>query len=227
MGTDPEVRSTPGRGTLMTIPAIRTATPFLLALALGACAARQPVPAAPGVPAEAAGTAPAAQVQGPGFTEADVRFVQGMLAHHAQALVMTALVPERTDTRSVRLLAERIEVSQRDEIQQMVSWLRARGAEVPDLQGGHAHHAVHHAGMPGMLTAEQLAELTAARGAEFDRLFLRYMIQHHEGALVMVDQLLETPASGQEVDVFRIASEVAADQQAEIQRMQRLLAMLR
>lgn len=207
----------------MTILAIRTATPLLLVLALGACAARRPVPAAPAAPAEAAGTAPAAGVQGPRFTEADIRFVQGMLAHHAQALVMTALVPERTDTRSLRLLAERIEVSQRDEIQQMVSWLRARGAEVPDLQGGHAHHA----GMPGMLTAEQLAQLTAARGAEFDRLFLQYMIQHHEGALVMVDELLETPGSGQEVDVFRIASEVAADQQAEIQRMQRLLAMPR
>lgn len=193
---------------------------ILLALMLGACAARGPTPGA----AEA--TTSSAEIQGPRHTDADVRFVQGMLAHHGQALVMTALVEERTDTRSLRLLSERIEVSQRDEIQQMVQWLRARGAEVPNWEGGHGSHSAHHAGMPGILSEAQLARLSAASGAEFDRLFLEFMIEHHRGALTMVDALLATPASGQEVDIFRIASEIAADQAAEIQRMQRLLDAL-
>ena len=205
----------------MTSRAVRTAAiPLGLILALSACAARQP---RPGTSGEVLGTASAAGLQGPRFTEADIRFVQGMLAHHAQALVMTALVAERTDTRAIRLLAERIEVSQRDEIQQMVRWLRTRGAEVPEMD---ADHGAHHAGMPGILTAEQLARLAATHGAEFDRLFLESMIQHHQGALIMVDELFGTPSAGQEVEIFRIASEIAADQQGEIQRMQRLLATL-
>lgn len=211
----------------MTSRAVRTAaTPILLVVALGACTARQPAPGASGEPGEAAGTTSANPLQGPRFTEADVHFVHGMLAHHAQALVMTGLVEERTDTRAVRLLAERIEVSQRDEIQQMVNWLRARGVEVPDLEGEHGHHAALHGVMPGMLTREQLDRLAAAEGEAFDRLFLEYMIQHHLGALVMVDQLLATPGAGQEVEIYRIVSEIAADQEAEIQRMQRVLATL-
>lgn len=193
---------------------------ILLGLMLGACAARGPAPGAADAATSAAG------LQGPRYTDADVRFVQGMLAHHGQALVMTALVEERTDTRSLRLLSERIEVSQHDEIQQMEQWLRARGVEVPSWEGGHGSHSAHHDGMPGLLSEAQLARLAEARGAEFDRLFLEFMIQHHQGALTMVDALLATPSSGQEVDIFRIASEIAADQAAEIQRMRRLLAAL-
>ncbi|MES2521262.1 MAG: DUF305 domain-containing protein [Gemmatimonadota bacterium] len=159
--------------------------------------------------------------------------MQGMIGHHAQALVMAGLAAKNEAGSAVRVLAERIDVSQRDEILFMQRWLRERSETVPAVADTHAPHAAHampatsptdHSShMPGMLTAEQLAGLTAARGAEFDRLFLTYMIQHHEGAIVMVRQLFGSPGSGQEVNVFLFASEVEADQTAEIDRMRRML----
>jgi uncharacterized protein (DUF305 family) len=157
-------------------------------------------------------------------TSPDVRFVRGMLAHHAQALEMTALVPARTTRRDLHLLAERIDVSQRDEIALMERWLRARGEEVPATGGGHAHHGGGHAQMPGMLTPDEMARLAAATGAEFERLFLELMIRHHEGALVMVAELFASPGGGQGSEIYQIASDVDADQRAEIARMQRMLA---
>jgi uncharacterized protein (DUF305 family) len=170
----------------------------------------------------------AGQAAAPGHTPADVRFMREMIGHHAQALEMAALVPERTDRRDLRLLAERITVSQQDEIAMMQAWLRAHGEEAPAADahaGHHAHHAAgaDSAGMPGMATAEEMARLAAARGAEFDRLFLELMIRHHEGALVMVRELFATPGAGQESQIYSVASEVDADQRMEIDRMRSML----
>jgi uncharacterized protein (DUF305 family) len=159
------------------------------------------------------------------YTPADVEFMQGMIAHHAQALDMVALVPDRTTTESIRLLAQRIDISQRDEIQLMRSWLTERGQAAPD-PAAHGHHAGgdHEMLMPGMLTREQMARLAAARDAEFDQLFLQLMIQHHQGALTMVKTLFGTQGAAQETPTFRYASEVDTDQRIEIERMQKLLA---
>lgn len=155
-------------------------------------------------------------------TEADVRFMQGMIPHHAQALEMSALVEERTDNRDIRLLAKRIDISQRDEIGLMGRWLQARGEEVP---GEHAHHMMgDHGLMPGMLTPAQMAQLREARGPDFDRLFLEFMISHHEGALFMVRELFSSPGAGQETEISTFASHVDADQHIEIQRMRQMLA---
>jgi uncharacterized protein (DUF305 family) len=164
-------------------------------------------------------------VAGPPHTEADVRFVTGMIAHHGQALEMAALVPDRATRADVKLMAERIEVSQRDEIALMQRWLQAHGEPVPSADSAHAHHhGGAHAQMPGMLTPEDMQRLAAASGAEFDRLFLELMIRHHEGALMMVAELFGTPGGGQQSSVFHIANEVDADQRMEIDRMRTMLA---
>lgn len=165
-------------------------------------------------------------------TAADVAFMQGMIGHHAQALQMAALVAARTENPSLRLLAERIDVSQRDEIAAMARWLTARGLTVPDTAAAHGAQATHHASggdhgtMPGMLSTMQLDSLTAARGPLFDRLFLQYMIQHHEGALTMVATLLATPGAARETVTSQFATEVDVDQRSEIRRMQALLATI-
>lgn len=174
--------------------------------------------------------------QGPAHVEADAEFLRHMIHHHAQALEMTALVEGRAASELIPLMAERIEVSQRDEIARMQQWLRARGYEapVPAAAGAGAHaemHGRHHAAgehtiMPGMLTREELRRLAAADGPEFDRLFLEYMIRHHEGALVMVEELFAAPGAGQEPEIYQIASEIAADQEMEIARMRRLLQQM-
>jgi uncharacterized protein (DUF305 family) len=181
----------------------------------------------------AAGTipgAPAADTVRRGYTAADVRFMQGMIAHHAQALAMTSLIPTRTTNPAIRLLAEKIDVSQRDEIAAMRRWLEDRHEAVPDTgehaMGGMPGMEAHHALMPGMLTPEQMARLAAAKDAAFDRLFLTGMIQHHEGALAMVKQLFATPGSGQEPQLFGLATDIDADQRADIARMRAMLAAL-
>ena len=205
----------------------------LAAVALVSCgsAARQSAPAdvqpaaqgAASPPPAAAERADTVPVPRPGANEADVRFMTGMIAHHAQALEMTRLVPERSGRQDVRLLAERITASQQTEIDRMRQWLRDHGQPVPDAR--HAHHEAGggHAQMPGMLTPEELARLSAATGAEFDRLFLELMIRHHEGALTMVAELLSRSGAAQDSAVFQIASDVDADQRAEIARMRRML----
>jgi uncharacterized protein (DUF305 family) len=175
------------------------------------------------LPVQAAGDTAQSDVAAPsrrGYVEADVRFMQDMIVHHAQATEMTALVAARAARDDIRLLARRIERSQEDELARMRSWLRARGAAVPDE---HAHHAQTHAAMPGMASADELARLRAASGAAFDRLFLELMIRHHEGALVMVAQLFATPGAGHEAELFQFASHVDADQRMEIERMRRML----
>jgi len=166
-----------------------------------------------------------AVAQGPKYTQADVEFMQGMIGHHAQALEMAALVPSRTANQSIHLLAQRIAISQRDEIRRMQTWLRDRGQPVPDPQMPAMHHGStsQQTLMPGMLTAEQMAQLRAASGVEFDALFLRLMIQHHEGALTMVKTLFSSPGSAQETATFRYASDVDTDQRIEIQRMRKML----
>lgn len=174
----------------------------------------------------------------PSYTAADVRFMQGMIGHHAQALAMTALIPTRSSRQDIRMLGQRITVSQTDEIAMMKQWLRDRHQQVParDAQPGGqttAGNSMNMPGMamsdtlmPGMLTSEQLAQLAKTTGDEFDKLFLADMIRHHEGALVMVKSLLGTTGSGQEAEVFRFASEVDSDQRAEIARMNALLDTL-
>jgi uncharacterized protein (DUF305 family) len=157
-------------------------------------------------------------------TAADVRFMQGMIGHHAQALEMTDLLLSRSRREDMRLLARRIEVSQADEIKMMQEWLKSRGQDVP---GEHAHHAPGAPLMPGMLTPEEMGRLSAAQGAEFDRLFLEFMIKHHEGALTMVEQLFSTAGAGQEAEIFAFASDVDADQRMEIERMGAMLKEIR
>ena len=154
-------------------------------------------------------------------TAADTRFMQGMIGHHAQALEMAALVYTNSQSEDMKLLAKRIEVSQIDEINMMKEWLNARGEKLPDE---HAHHAGDHALMPGMLTQAEMKAMAAAKGPEFDRLFLIGMIKHHEGAITMVKELFATPSAGQDAEIFAFASDVEADQSMEIDRMLSMLA---
>jgi uncharacterized protein (DUF305 family) len=145
----------------------------------------------------------------------------GMIHHHAQAVLIAGWAPTHDASQSLRALCERIVVGQRDEIALASRWLQERHEEVPET--GMDHHAMM---MPGMLTAEQLEQLDRARGAEFDRLFLTFMIQHHQGAITMVEQLLSAQGAAQDGPVFRFAADVNADQTTEIDRMTRMLDAL-
>jgi uncharacterized protein (DUF305 family) len=179
-------------------------------------------PGAPGEQSRDVGAAPLDRIEGAAHTEADVAFMQGMIHHHAQALRMTALVPEHTANPRFHQMARRIEISQNDEIAMMRTWLRDRGLESPDVDA----HAGMLMSMPGMLTDEQMRTLQDARGVEFERHFLQFMIQHHGGALVMVNELFATPGAAQESTVNFFANEVDADQTIEIRRMQQMLQEL-
>ena len=154
-------------------------------------------------------------------TPADVEFARNMIPHHRQALAMTALVPDRSQSRDLSLLAERMEVAQTDEIAQLEQWLTARDEQVP----GDHHHDADEASMPGMLTDAELAKLAAAEGRRFERLFLQLMIRHHEGAIVMVQQLVDA-GGGQEPTMFALAQHIDADQRVEIGRMRSMLVGL-
>ncbi len=216
-----------------------TKTPFL-AIALSACALlagcggsnKEPEPE-PVETAAAHGT-PAPNVVQPGApgepskrvdpnatpvavqaVDADVQFMQKMIGHHTQAVVMTGWVPDRTSSTSIRLMAKRMEVSQKDEVELMKEWLKKQGVEVEE----HAHSATD---MPGMLTPKQLEQLQAANGTEFDRLFLQFMTQHHQGALQMVADLYNA-GGGNETEIQQFAMHVDSDQSIEIQRMAELL----
>jgi uncharacterized protein (DUF305 family) len=165
-------------------------------------------PGAPGEPGRTLSPEELASLTVPPHNAADVEFFERMIPHHAQALEMTALVADRTTNADIRLLAERIEISQRDEIAQMEEWLTARGLPVPPP---HANHAGHDELMPGMLNDEQLRQLEQARDAEFDRLFLEFMIYHHQGAITMAQELYAR-GGGLEPESDRFAREVIADQ---------------
>src|SRR5437016_958183 len=192
-------------------------TTFLAVIAAAACATttRQGPAARPASPAA------------PAFTPADVRFMAGMIGHHAQAVLMAGWAPSHDASAAVRALCERVVVGQRDEIALMQRWLRERHEPVPEADPAHFTMPGMDPSMmmPGMLTAEQLAQLDRARGPEFDRLFLTFMIQHHKGAITMVNELFGQGAGEQE-KVFRFASDVYADQTTEIARMQKMLATL-
>jgi uncharacterized protein (DUF305 family) len=199
---------------------------ILLAVAAGAaCGSAQsspPIlqPGAPGREGRVIDAASAVDLSKVQFTEADVRFMQGMIGHHAQALEMCELLATRTSDSDMKLLAGRITISQADEIRMMQDWLKGRGQTLPDP---HAHHAPGAKLMPGMLTAAEMQRLAAAKGPEFDRLFLEFMIKHHDGALVMVQDLFATAGAGQDSEVFAFASDVDADQRMEIDRMRAML----
>ena len=173
----------------------------------------------------------------PPFVEADVKFMQGMIHHHAQAILIGKWAPSHDASGAVQRLAERIVVAQRDEIALMTTWLRQRGLEAPapdTLGTGHQHMPgmQHTPGMtmpapvlmPGMLTPAQVAQLDSARGNRFDRLFLQHMIQHHRGAITMVQQLFSSSGAANDGVVYRFASDVEADQGTEIERMTKMLA---
>jgi uncharacterized protein (DUF305 family) len=164
------------------------------------------------------------------FTPADVEFMSGMIHHHAQAILMAGWAPTHGASASVRTLAARIINAQKDDIAIMQRWLRDRAQPVPAATPGPMkmmHDGMEHDMlMPGMLSDAQLQELDAARGAEFDRLFLTYMIQHHRGAISMVKDLFGSYGAAQDDVVFKLASDVNVDQVTEIERMQKMLATL-
>jgi uncharacterized protein (DUF305 family) len=180
-------------------------------------------PGAPGAPTRVIDVAQATDLSAIRASVADERFMQGMIGHHAQAVEMVALIAGRTDRESIRLLGRRIEVSQTDEIAMMRRWLEDRALSQPDP---HAHHAPGAMLMPGMLTPEEMDRLRSARGAEFDRLFLEGMIKHHQGALVMVEELLSSPGAVQDPEIDAFASDVDSDQRMEIDRMGMMLQEL-
>jgi uncharacterized protein (DUF305 family) len=180
-------------------------------------------PGAPGQASRAIGAAEATDLSKVQHTPADVKFMSGMIGHHQQAIEMVALIADRTSVPGMKLLGQRIQVSQEDEIKMMQEWLQKRGQPLPDL---HAHHQHGATLMPGMLTQEEMAALAAAKGADFDRLFLQGMIKHHGGAVSMVRELFASPGAGQESDIFAFASDVESDQRMEIDRMAAMLKEL-
>ena len=165
------------------------------------------------------------------FTEADVRFMQGMIKHHAQAVVMSRLAPTHGASEQVQTLAARIINAQQDEIASMQRWLRQRDQPVPEIEmDGLALTAngqsIHGMDMAGVLTEAQIQKLDAAQGRAFDRLFLEYMIEHHRGAVTMVDRLVSQGGAAQDEAAFQLASDINAAQQTEIARMKRMLEAL-
>src|SRR5438094_1650512 len=163
------------------------------------------------------------------YTPADVHFMAGMIGHHAQAIQMAGWAPSHGASQSIRVLCERIVVAQTDEIAMSQRWLREHGEYVPpaDPRGHIMQGMAEPMLMPGMLTPAQMAQLDSARGPAFDRLFLTYMIQHHQGAITMVQQLLAVPGAAQDGPIFRFASDVNADQTTEINRMTLMLEDLK
>lgn len=170
------------------------------------------------------------------FTEADVKFMTMMIGHHAQALIMSDLAPKNNASPQIQTLAARIINAQNDEIASMQTWLKDRKQPVPEvhinglnlmihgLEGGHdGHMQMDHMKMEGMLSQEQLVELSEAKGKEFDRLFLTYMIQHHKGATSMVKELISTNGAAQDEGAFRLATDINVDQITEIERMKLML----
>lgn len=181
-------------------------------------------PGAPGQPTKI--LPPDTKASLPPHSKKDVEFMQGMIMHHAQAVEMTALIEERTTNKDIRLLGAKISQSQADEMNFMKRWLSVRG-ESSEMPKGHNMHggntATDHDTMPGMLSPQQMKALREAKGADFDRLFLEGMIQHHEGALVMVKDLFDTAGAGQDAEIFNFSSDVDSGQRAEIEIMRTLL----
>lgn len=171
------------------------------------------------------------------FVQADVDFMTGMIGHHAQALIMSDLAPKNGANYEIQTLAARIINAQKDEIASMQQWLKDRDQPVPEvhieglnlmIHGVGGHHGGHmdHMNMAGMLSMDQLNELAEAKGPEFDKLFLKYMIQHHTGALTMVKELISADGAVQDEQAFKISSDINVDQITEIERMKLMLIQL-
>ena len=189
-----------------------------------------PVVVQPGAPGQPTRTLPSStRPTLPAHTPADVQFMQGMIMHHGQAVEMTNLIESHTENKELRSLGARISRSQSDEIKFMKRWLAARGEpEMHQMHGmdmsmqgmGMSSHSML---MPGMLTPQQMAALKKAKGKEFDQLFLKGMIQHHNGALSMVKELFDSPGAGQDAELFNFVTDVDSGQRAEIKIMQTML----
>ena len=214
----------------MTLSPSRGALALVLA-ALAAGAAPAAAQSAQYTPGDSAGIAKARadSLRYP-YTAGDVQFMSHMIGHHAQALVMSGWAPSHGANPEVQRLAERIINAQKDEIAIMQTWLRDRRQPVPEAKPGPMKMVMdgmeHEMLMPGMLTDPQMKELDQARGKDFDRLFLRYMIQHHRGAVSMVMDLFGTNGAAQDETVFKFANDVQVDQSTEIARMEKMLAFL-
>jgi len=208
--------------------AARSLPALAFALVSVACASGSRAPQSPSLPTPEA-RARADSLRYP-YTEADIRFMSGMISHHAQAIVMANWAPTHGASAAVQRLSERIVNAQTDEIKAMQTWLGDRKQPVPAADpkgmkmamGGMEHMML----MPGMLSEAQIKELNAARGAEFNRLFLTFMIQHHRGAITMVQELFSNRGAGQDETVFKFASDVSVDQATEISRMAEMLLTL-
>ncbi|MEM8767591.1 MAG: DUF305 domain-containing protein [Pseudomonadota bacterium] len=181
-------------------------------------------PGAPGEPPRELSADQAVEIADTGYSAADVRFMQDMIPHHHQAIEMADLVADRTNRQELIDVAGRIDASQDDEIAFMQQWLKDRDEPVPDPTAHQGMHMSHQ--MAGMASPEQMAELAAASGTDFDRLFLQLMIRHHEGAVTMVEDLLEQPGSAYDPTLFEFTNDVSNDQTAEIERMNALLVSL-
>jgi uncharacterized protein (DUF305 family) len=217
-------------GVLMLIGASALISLFsICARAQQADAPSQPVVVQPGAPGQPSRTLPASTRPSlPQLSRADVEFTQGMIMHHAQAVEMTALIASRTQNKDVRSLGAKISSSQSDEMRFMEGWLVARGEPISTAMAGMPDMPSRAtAPMPGMLTPGQMGALRKAKGADFDRLFLRGMIQHHEGALVMVNDLFDTEGAGQDAELFNFATDADNTQRAEIRIMRNMLEQKR
>jgi uncharacterized protein (DUF305 family) len=223
----------------VTLPVTLTAALRITLLsALGACASATSTTSRPPVLAAGAGVVVAgspalavalatADSAARAFAPADVDFMQGMIPHHAQAVIMGRWAASHGARADVQRLCLRIVAAQSDEIGMMRRWLRERKQDVPDSTA--TRHVMkmdgmtHEMMMPGMLSDEDMAKLDRARGADFDRLFLNGMIGHHQGAIAMVETLLRNGNAGHDESVFRFANDVVSDQSAEIAVMRRML----
>jgi uncharacterized protein (DUF305 family) len=199
-------------------------------LTLPVCAqegnSKSPVVVQPGAPGQPTRTLPpSTRATLPPASPKDVEFMQGMIMHHAQAVEMTALIESHSKNKELQTLGARISRSQSDEIEFMKRWLTTRGQPVsmamPEMP--HMNMSKHEMLMPGMLSAEQMDALKKAKGEAFDHLFLTGMIQHHNGALVMVRDLFDTAGAGQDAELFNFATDVDSGQRAEIRVMQTML----
>ena len=221
----------------MTLSPVRwIAVPLLVGLALAACSTpQQAVETAP-QPSSRTESEQAAIVQAKRdsvnrpYTQADVNFMTGMVAHHAQAIVMAGWAPTHGASPEIQTLCARIINAQKDEIRTMQAWLRDRQLPVPEANPAGMTMTMNGQTqvmlMPGMLTEAQMKQLNDARGEEFDRLFLTFMIQHHQGAVQMVHDLYESYGAGEDELVFKMASDINIDQTTEISRMERMLFMM-
>jgi len=225
-----KLRSTRGSAVLCSMMfAVSAATGLLSspARAQQADSTTRPVVVQPGAPGKPSRTLPpSTRATLPHPSQADVEFMQGMIMHHSQAVEMTALIPSHTENKDVQSLGARISRSQSDEIKFMQRWLAARGEpismampEMRDMDKSGQPMAL----MPGMLTPEQMEALRNAKGAEFDKLFLTGMIQHHNGALIMVKDLFDSAGAGQDAELFDFTTDVDSGQRAEIRIMQSML----